>query len=243
MGNLFKLSLIELIGYLIIHPETIAPLPAIGNLFVWLNSVLVPTGFESDNFIQKAVGGTVDWIYSFEFIGALLDLALIIIPIAYIVCLIIVYPVSRIAKKIEVRKIQKDRSSYTRPTPRWGDSHILNNVEKAQHWYALKKLQEDTVFAFIPQNTTCIRIQTLYPQNAENPDVVLDWDNNKTVTFPYETEDGEAEIFCYLRGEQAYISVRGEKEVPLTLNVPFGISDNREYQPTLKYAVTWIGGR
>ena len=240
-GNLFKITLIELIVYLFINPEKIAFFPVLNKVFEWVNKFIIPSGFESDNFIQKFIGGIVDTIYSFELVGVLLDIAIVLIPVAFFFCLIIITPIARLFRKNEVKKRRKNATTYDRSTPSWGYSDMLNIFEKIQHKRDLNRLLDETVFTLIPKNETSIRIQTLIPKNAENGDVMLDWNENKVIVFPEGAPREEADIFCFMRDGEVVVKAFGKYEKVITPNQPFGIADTL-YPENIKYVVTLVKG-
>ncbi len=236
MKKLLSWTIIFAVIYCIKNPDIIK-IPLLDIIFEWFNKVFVPTGFETDNFVQKAVGSVADWLFSVEIIGFLIKAAFIVIPAVTVIYYLIIFPIIRIKEKIEKRKIEKEHFSKRDANFTGGSLSIMNFGEKLLCRAGLKKLQEETVYAFVPEDESYIRVQTVYPAN-QLADVVLTWDKNQTADYG-KMKDGEFEIHCFMREGQAQVVVRGEEEFSLPQNQPFGINED-DADHRLKYVVTWI---
>lgn len=236
MKKLLSWSIIFAVFHYIKNPEKIN-IPLLDIIFGWFNKVFVPTGFETDSFVQKAVGSVTDWLFSVEIIGFLIKAAFIVIPAVTVIYYLIVSPIIRIKVMIENKKIEKEHFSKKDAHFTGGSLSIMNFGEKLLCRAGLKKLQEETVYAFVPEDESYIRVQTVYPAN-QLADVVLTWDKNQTADYG-KMKDGEFEIHCFMREGQAQVVVRGEEEFSLPQNQPFGINED-DADRSLKYVVTWI---
>lgn len=244
LSTFFKLTIAEIVILVTVNPEILSLIPIFERFFVSINSIFVPTFSESDNFIQKIIGWIVGIVQSLDFLCVIIELALYLIPLGFIVTLIFVLPIHKLLKVLKISKIKKQRSTEQKPVRkinRIGFSDNVSFIKGIALKRALQKLQDETVFSLTPSSNSCIRIQKMLMSEGEViADTVLNWNVNGKASYC----DSDENIFLdmYLSDSSAFVCV-SEREFPLIKNAPFRVnkafSEGEENE--ISYIITWIG--
>ena len=244
LRTFFKLTVAEIIILLTVTPEFLSFIPILERFFASINSIFVPTFSESDNFIQKIIGWVVGLVQSLDFLCVIIELALYLIPISFIITLLFVLPIHKLLKALKINKIKKQRTEEQKPVRKFsriGFSDNVSFIKSIMLKRALQKLQDETVFSLTPNNESCIRVQKMSVSDSNVfTDTVLNWNVNGKALYS-DTAEGIT-LNMYISDGTAFLCV-GENEYPLTINAPFKLDKSLEEgeEAQISYIITWIG--
>ncbi len=244
LTTFFKLTLAEIVILVTVNPQILSFIPIFERFFISLNSIFVPTFSESDNFIQKIIGFIVGLVQSLDFLCVIIELALYLIPLGFIITLIFVLPIHKLLKALKINKIKKQRDTEQKPVrkiKRIGFSDNVSFIKGIALKRSLQKLQDETVFSLTPSNNSCIRVQKInVSENNVLADTVLNWNVNGKASYC----DADENVFIdmYFSDSLAFVCL-GEREFPLLKNAPFKINKalSENEQNEISYIITWIG--
>ncbi|MEE0945825.1 MAG: hypothetical protein U0M42_03215 [Acutalibacteraceae bacterium] len=244
LKTFFKLTITELVILLTVKPSAISFIPIFERFFASLNSFLIPAFTSEDNFIQKIIAFFYNLITSLDFLCVIIELALYLIPLCFLVTLVIVLPISEIARKLKINRVIKKRTAQQKPvrkTNKVGFSDSVSLFKAISLKRDLKKLQDETFFSLELNDNGCIRVQKMsLENNFIFSDRLLNWNVNGKAL--YSDADEDVTLSFYTCDGSAFLCL-GDKEYPLTMGVPFRVDKDKDEDDSyeISYIVTWIG--